>query len=190
VATFLPAGLGIQDLVRSGSIALEMTRPIPFFPMIMVREAGNVLYQAVFRALPLGVLFALSVGFPSPASFGRLLLTIPSVLLGSYTALTLVYLVGISAIWTTEIRWAHSLYYTASSLLSGGWIPADLLPGWLGKVAPYSPFASTLFHPIRIYLGLVGPWVIGLQMGWAAVLTLICLGVTRKAMARVTVQGG
>lgn len=190
VATFLPAGLGIQNMVRSGSIALEMARPVPFLPMILVREAGNLVYQGLFRSLPLAVLFAVTVGFPAPASFGRLLLTVPSVLLASYTALTMVYLVGISALWTTEIRWAHSLYYTLTTLLSGGWIPADLLPGWLGKVAPYSPFACTQFHPLRIYLGMVGPWVIGVQVGWAIVLTAVCLSVTRKAMSRVSVQGG
>lgn len=190
VSIFLPAGLNIPMMVRTGSIALEMARPIPFLPMILVREVGSLLYQALFRAIPVGLMFAVTIGFPAPASIATAVWTVPSLLLGSYIALVLVYLVGITSIWTVEVRWAQNLYYTVTGLLSGGWIPADLLPGWLGKVAPYLPFASQIFHPVRVYLGLAGPAVILIQFGWAVALTAICQGVTNRALRRVWVQGG
>jgi len=190
VTTFLPIGLGIQNGIRSGAIALEMARPIPYFPMVLARETGNLAYQALYRSLPLALLFAATVGLPRPASAGHLLLAVPSLLLGAYMGMTLVYTVGISALWTTEIRWAHWTYYSVSTLLSGGWIPPDILPGWLGRVAPYLPFSGQLFYPIRIYLGAAGWRELLLQAAWAAAATLWCHWLTGRALRRVVVQGG
>jgi len=190
LTTFLPHGLGIQSGIRTGAIALEMARPVPYFPMVLAREAGNLAYQALYRAAPLALVFALTVGIPRPASAAHLLLTLPSLLLGAYTGLTLVYTVGMSALWTTEIRWAHWTYYSLVTLLSGGWIPADMLPGWLGKAAPYLPFSSQLFHPVRVYLGMASPGVVLVQLAWAAAMTLWCCWLTDRALRRVVVQGG
>lgn len=190
VTTFLPAGLGIQAGIRTGAIALEMARPVPFFPMVLAREGGSLAYQFLYRSLPLAVLFALTVGFPRPASAASLALTVPSLLLGTYMALAMVYTVGISALWTTEIRWAHWTYTSLVALLSGGWIPADMMPGWLGKVTPYLPFASQQFYPIRIYLGLDGVRALVLQVAWALVMTAWCWWLTGRALRRVEVQGG
>ncbi|HEY3367714.1 MAG TPA: ABC-2 family transporter protein [Symbiobacteriaceae bacterium] len=187
---FLPAGLSIQQGVRTGAIALEMARPVPYFPMVMAREAGATAYRALYRSLPLALLFAVTVGFPRPASAGALLYSIPSVLLAAYVGHALVYTVGISSLWTTEVRYAHWLYSSASTLLSGGWVPANILPGVLGTVAPYLPFAAQAYYPVRIYLGLTGPEGLLVQAAWAAVLTLWCLWLTRRALRRVVVQGG
>lgn len=190
VTCFLPAGLGIQQSVRSGSIALEMARPVPYFPAVLAREAGSLAYQALYRALPLAGLFAVAVGFPGPASAGHLALTLPSLLLGGYTGLTMVYMVGLSSLWTTEIRWAHWLHMGLFPLLSGGWIPADILPGWLGQLAPYLPYASLGYYPIRIYLGFDSWEGLLVQAAWAVALTFICQWLTARALRRVVVQGG
>lgn len=188
--TFLPAGLGIQTSVRNGAIALEMARPMPYFPQVIAREGGNVGYHAIYRALPLALLFALTVGFPLPHSTANLALFVPSLLLGTYVGLLMNYTVGISALWTTEIRWAHWTYHSLLAVLSGGWVPSDILPGWLGRVAPFLPFASQQHWPVRIYLGLAGWEGLLLQAVWALLLTLWCLFLTQKALHRVVVQGG
>lgn len=189
-AVFLPAGLGIHNSIRTGAIALEMARPIPYFPMVLAREAGNIAYQALYRSIPVGLLFAITVSFPTPNSTTGLLLTVPSLLLSTYIGMMIVYTVGLSALWTTEIRWAHWSYYLMTTLLSGGWIPADILPGWVGKVAPYLPFASQVYYPVRIYLGLSDATGLLIQIIWAVVLTLWCLFITRQALKRIVVQGG
>jgi ABC-2 type transport system permease protein len=190
VTIFLPAGLGIQQSVRTGGIALELARPRPFMPMVLAREAGNVAYQGLYRSLPLAVLFAVTVGFPRPASLRSLLLFVPSLALGSCVGLLLVYTVGMTALWTTEIRWAHWTYYSVTNLLSGGWIPSDILPGWLGHVAPYTPFTAQAYYPIRIYLGLAGAEGLAVQGVWAALLALWCWWLTNRGMKHMVIQGG
>ncbi len=190
ISFFMPAGLGIARSVRSGSIALDVVRPIPYFPMIIAREAGDLAYRVLYRCIPLAVIFGVTVGFPAPASPAHLLLAIPSVMLAGYIGLTFAYTVGISSLWTTEIRFANWTYFTTVSLLSGGWVPADLLPGFLGAVAPYLPFAGQLFWPVRIYLGLSGAEGLAVQAVWAALLTLWCVWITRQGIRRLVVQGG
>lgn len=190
ISIFIPAGLGIHNSVRTGSIALEMARPVPYFPMTLAREAGSLGYQALYRSLPLALIFALTPGFPRPGSWSSLLLAVPSVLLAGYIGLTMTYTVGISSLWTTEIRWAHWAYGSVSILFSGGWVPADMLPGVLGRVAPYLPFASLEYYPIRTYLGMSGAGGLLVQAAWAAALTLWCRWLTARALLRVVVQGG
>lgn len=190
LTTFLPAGLGIQQSVRTGAIALEMARPLPFFGQVLARESGNLAYQGLYRMVPIALLFGLTIGFPAPHSATGLLWTLPSLALGAYVGLMLYYLVGITAVWTTEIRWAHWTYHTLAPLLSGGWIPADILPGWLGKLAPYLPFAAQQYYPLRLYLGLGGPGGLLIQATWAILLTLLCRGLTSRAQRRLVVQGG
>ncbi len=187
---FLPHGLGIHLTIRDGTIATHMARPIPYFPMIIMREVGNVLYQFLWRGMPIAIMFAFTLGFPRPASGLSLLMTVPSLVLGSYVTMTLLYTVGITSLWTTEVRWAQWLYFTTLTLLSGGWIPADILPGWLGKVAPYLPFASQMYYPVRIYMGLSDPSGLLVQVAWAVAMTVWCLWITHRAQARIVVQGG
>lgn len=190
VSGFLPAGLGIQQTVRTGEIALHMARPVPFFPMILVREWGNVGYQALFRALPIFLLLSVWVGMPRPASAGHLSLALVSAVMGSFIGLLIYYAIGLSSLWTVEIRWAHWMHHSLLGLLSGGWIPADLLPGWLGEVAPHLPYAAMIHHPIRIYMGLSGPESLLVQLLWVLVLALCCIWLTGRALRRVVVQGG
>lgn len=190
VSGFLPPGLGIQQTVRTGEIALHMARPVPFFPMILIRELGSVGYQAMFRALPVFALLSLWVGMPKPASGGHLALSLLSAVLASCIGLLLSYTIGLSSLWSMEIRWAHWMHHSLLGLLSGGWVPADLLPGWLGAVAPHLPYAAMIQHPIRIYLGLSGPESLLVQSLWALVLTLWCVWLTGRALQRVVVQGG
>lgn len=190
LTSFLPAGLGIQVSVRTGAIALEMARPLPYFGQVLARESGNLAYQGLYRMVPIAILYWLTIGFPAPHSAVHLLWALPSLALGAYVGLMLYYIIGIMAIWTTEIRWAHWIYHTLMPLLSGGWIPSDILPGWLGKVAPFLPFAALHYYPLRLYLGLGDPTGLLVQAAWALLLTLLCRALTSQAHRRLVVQGG
>ncbi|MGE5674630.1 MAG: ABC transporter permease [Mycobacterium leprae] len=186
----MPQGLGIPQSVRTGAIAMEMARPVDYFALVIAREWGNVAYQALYRALPVGLLLGLTVGFPRPASLAASLLTLPSLALAAYVGLMMVYLTGLTSVWTLETRWATWLYAALSNLLAGNWIPANMLPGFLGRVAPYSPFAVQGYYPIRIYLGLTGPDGLWVQLAWAVLLTAYCRWLTARAGHHLVVQGG
>lgn len=190
VALFLPAGLGVQNLVRTGAIAVELVRPIPFYWATLSRSAGQLLHQALYRCLPIALVLGLAVGLPGPASAIRLAGALISLGFGIYVALTLTYLIGLSALWTSQIRWIHWLIMSISQFFSGGWIPFEVLPAWLRPIAFYSPMAATMGHAIRLYQGIGGLEALLLPIGWALLLGLLARHLTRAALRRVEIQGG
>lgn len=190
VTTFMTAGLDIQNKVRTGAVAMEMLRPVNFFLMTISREMGSVLYNVLFRSLPMALAFALAVGFYFPLGGLTWLYLTLSLLFGAWIGLCLYYLVGISAFWTFQVSWSHTLLYSVSMLFSGYMVPLDLMPSWLEGVARLLPFSAQSYYPVRIFLELTGPE--GLLPGalWAVILTCLCLAVTRRARRRLEVQGG
>ena len=182
-------GLNIQQAVRTGSISIEFLRPMNYFSYVLSREMGQQLYQFVYRSMPIFVIFAVTIGYRVP-SMAALLLLIPSCLLSMYVGLCLTYLVGISSFWTVDIRGAHYIHFALSTAISGMQIPADLLPGILGRIAPYTPWASLAHYPCLVYLEIKGLSALTIQVFWALTLTLLCLFVTKVARRALEVQGG
>lgn len=190
VTLFLPAGLGIQNLVRTGALAVELARPISFRWATLSRSAGQLLHLALYRCLPIALVLVVSVGLPRPASGIRLVGALLGLGLGIYTALTAYYIMGLSSLWTGQIRWVHWLYASISQFLCGGWIPFEVLPSWLRPIAFYSPMAAQVGHTIRLYQGIGGIEALLLPVGWALVLGLLARQMTRSALGRVEIQGG
>ncbi len=182
-------GLNIQLAVRSGDISLELLRPIDFFSYVISRQAGEHLYALFYRAIPLYLLYAVTVGYHIP-SLAALLLLLPSLGLALYVALCLGYLEGLASFWTTDIRWVSYFNMVFLIAASGMQVPVDLLPGFLGRLLPLAPWAALAHYPNRIYLGLQGWEALFVPAIWAVLLTCICRGLTNMARRHLEVQGG
>ena len=89
----------------------------------------------------------------NPATYPLLLC---GIVLAVYIGLCQQYLVGISAFWTVESRWAWQLTNTLQIVLSGFMVPIDLLPAPFNHVARVLPFAPLHHDPASIYLELAG----------------------------------
>ncbi|HLO03095.1 MAG TPA: ABC-2 family transporter protein [Symbiobacteriaceae bacterium] len=190
VALFLPAGLGVHQSVRTGALAVELARPISFYGATISRAAGQLLHLALFRCLPIALVLGISVGLPKPASGLRLAGALLSLGFGIYCALALHFLMGLSALWTGQIRWVHWLFMSITQFLSGGWIPFEVLPTWLRPIAFYSPMASQMGHAVRLYQGIGGSEALLLPLLWAIILSALVHVMTRAALRQVEIQGG
>lgn len=190
MTTFLSPGLQVQVGVRSGAVSLDLMRPVHYLWYVLSQELGRVAYNACYRSLPVGLLLGLAIGFTFPSHMDTYLWSVLSLVLGIYTGLLLFYLTGITSFWTTEIRWIHLILLSLIFGIGGQMIPLDLLPGVLGQVTPYLPFASLIYYPVMIYLELTAPSAILIQLVWAILLTFLALGLTRMARRRLEVQGG
>ena len=128
IAWFTQFGMGIRhrvaESVRSGKIAVELTRPMDFFFYKIAFELGSQLYGLLFRGVPVGLGLALFVGMCLPASPVVWFFTLTELAVGGYVGLTLGYLVGVSSFWTTEIRTASWAVYSAQTLLGGISMPS------------------------------------------------------------------
>ena len=190
VAVFLPFGLGIPEMVRTGAVSLEMLRPLDFHLLVIARELGTVWYNLWFRTFPLAIVFALVIRVHVPKNPATYPLLLCGIALAVYIGLCQQYLVGISAFWTVEARWAWQLLNTFQVVLSGFMVPIDLLPAPFFQIARALPFAPLHHDPVSIYLELAGAEALAWPVAWAIVLTIVCRYVTAKARRRLEVQGG
>lgn len=190
ITTFLTAGLGIQISVRSGAVSLDLMRPVNYFLYVISQELGRIFYNFFYRSIPVGLVLGIMAGFYLPKHPLTFFWTLLSLLLAVYLGLLLFYLTGASSFWTTEIRWAHYITLSLIFGLGGQMLPVELMPGFLGKMTPYLPFAGVIYYPTMIFLEKLSPQMIMVQAGWAVVLTAICLFVTKMARRKVEIQGG
>lgn len=190
ITTFLSQGLGIHLQVRTGAVSLDLMRPVNYFLYVLAQEAGRLLYNFLYRTLPIAIVYYVTVGFYIPRQPITYIMAPFSILLAVFIGLLLYYLVGLTSFWTTEIGGLHSILLTLLFGLGGQFVPLDLLPHWLSTIVLSLPFAGVLYYPTMIYLEQISPAVIGLQAIWAICLTSVCLILTRSARRRTEIQGG
>lgn len=192
ITTFLPRDLGISTLVHTGQIAIEFGRPVGFLKRTVASAAGDIFYNVMFRSSPLAAAFAIAGVYPwrnfsSWQTDGRFVLALA---MGSLVGVFLQYMIGMSAFWTGETRWARRLYFAVLVFAGGQILPLQLMPVALRSVLRWMPFQSMVNFPVSVMLHhadaqawmSAGVWV--LVMGLGAHL------ITRQAMRRVEIQGG
>lgn len=192
ITTFLPRDLGVSQEIRSGQVALEFCRPMGYLPRTLAGGAGGVLYSLIFRVLPLAAVFTLLGDFPwtslRTASQGALFL----LALGSsaVVGLCLQYMIGLSAFWTVDTRWARRLNFALTMFCGGQLLPISLMPQTLSHVLTWLPFQALVFFPVSVFLGTatLQGWVS--EIVWSGALLGVASYLTRRAGFRLQVQGG
>lgn len=183
----------IAGQVRSGSLEIDLMKPLDFMLHMLVRNVGEVAVMLVLRSLP-GFLFAylvLRIGLPTSASsaaaFGV------SVVLGYLVAFGISFLIGLLSLVTHDIRSYTWAFNAIIRFASGEAIPLWLFPPVLGAVVATLPFQAMYFMPMSIYVGaapqsLAG--TLGAQLLWVVGVLLLCRLAWWRCQRRVVVQGG
>jgi len=193
LSCFLTPGLGISEGVKSGTISIEMARPTSFYLSRISQELGRIAYNFFVRSLIIGLVMASVVGFHIPRDFAHWVMALLSIGLGILLGLNMMYLIGITACWTYEIRWIYATYVTLLFALGGQMVPVDFLPHWISAFAQYLPFASTLYYPAMIYLGKheVDPlFALSVQTVWVILTVALSVSLTKLARRKLEIQGG
>lgn len=192
ISTFLPRDLYVSTQIRSGQIALELMRPIGYFPRTLAAGAGEVVYNFIFRSAPLALTFTVLGVMPWTAignGVDAALVAVAFALAG-FGGLLFQYLIGISAFWTTETRWARRLFLALVTLCGGQLVPIALMPPGAQQILSWLPFQSLVSFPVLVWMHLASwqTWVS--STGWIALLCCICAFLTWAGRRRVEVQGG
>jgi ABC-2 type transport system permease protein len=144
--------------------------------------------------LPVGVLVALVYGILPPASFWHGALFVAFFFLSFAIMFLLATVVGLC---TFYVHRGESLEYLLQGilmLLSGSLVPLWFFPEALQPVVRMLPFAWVGFHPAAVYLGKVGVaealWLLGVGLGWAALLLALAATIWWLVRHRLVVQGG
>ena len=95
----------------------------------MAKEWGQIAYQFVYKSIPIYLVyyFAFSLHLPGKAST---FLYVAIALAGAaYLSICINYLIGASALWTTESSWLYWGNHAMINLLTGFFIPIEWVAG-------------------------------------------------------------
>jgi ABC-2 type transport system permease protein len=183
----------IAAQVRSGSIEIDLMKPLDFMLHMLVRNVGEVCVMLVLRALP-GFLFAyLVLGIRLPATPESGFAFGVSVLLGYLVYFGINFLIGLLSLVTHDIRSYTWAYSAIVRFASGEAIPLWLFPPLLGAIVGALPFQAIYFVPMSIYVGVYErslAWTLLGQALWVVGVLLFCRLIWWRCQRRIVVQGG
>lgn len=190
----LPSRLSsLPDRVRMGTVATDVIRPIGVVTQNLAMTFGGVIgaVPGVVTGLVLGGLLG---GLQAPASAGHAALFAVAVLLGLALSIVLNFAVSMVSFWTTDTRGPVYIYRTIASFGSGALVPLWFMPGGLSAVLELLPFQLQVFAPLQIWFGDVEPaaavGVLGMQVLWLGLLTLLMIAIAHRALRKVVIHGG
>ena len=180
--------------VRSGEIAVDLTRPVDLQLSWLAMDLGRAAYSILPRGLPPLLIGAVITGLALPRAVLPYLLGAVSVLLAVVISFACRFLVSLAAFWVVEVRGVIGSYVTISNLLCGLMLPVSWFPGWLRTLAAGTPFPSMLQAPVDVITGRTGTVqsleTLAVQAFWAAGVLLAGRWALRRGQRRLVVQGG
>ena len=180
--------------IQDGTLANELLRPV--HPIL----TNTLIYNLAFKTLNLMALvpiwlllcalFRPDFGAVTPLS---LLLAIPAVAIGFGINFLLGATITCVAFWTTRVYALNEFYYALSMLFGGLFVPLDLLPALVQKIAQLLPFQLSVYFPIQLALGRLAPDAIArnfaLGLAWLGLALAIFLATWRSGVKRFSAVG-
>ena len=183
-------GYKIQD----GTLANELLRPV--HPILTNTLINNLAFKALnlMALIPIWLLlcalFRPDFGTVTPPS---LLLALPAVAIGFGINFLLGATITCVAFWTTRVYALNEFYYALFMLLGGLFVPLDLLPALVQKIAQFLPFQLSIYFPIQLALGRLAPDAIArsfaLGLLWLGLALAIFLATWRAGVKRFSAVG-
>ncbi|ATG56607.1 ABC transporter permease [Brachybacterium ginsengisoli] len=184
----------VSQRVHQGDVAIDLLRPTSFLGLYYAQKLGRSTFLLLGRGVPPVAIGALVTGLALPSDPLSYLLGAFALLLAITLAFLADMLVNLAAFWVLETRGLTVVYTAVMNLLSGFLIPIVWFPDWLLGIARATPFPSMLQTPIDTLSGRIPPAealpLVGVQLGWIAVLAAAAMLVLRAGVRSVEVQGG
>jgi ABC-2 type transport system permease protein len=183
----------INDQVRSGTLELDLLKPLDFMFHMFGRSFGALVVLTLTRVAP-GLVFAVVfLDFAPPVSLQAGLSFLSSVILGFLVFFAVNFLIGLLSIVTLDIRSISWAFEALIKFTSGQFVPLWMFPPILRAIAMALPFQAVFFAPMSLYVGAdVGDPIRVLlsQALWAIALLLAARLFWARVQRRITIQGG
>jgi ABC-2 type transport system permease protein len=184
----------LANKIQDGTLSGELLRPVhPIFTNTLMNNlAFKALIFAVFIPVWLILCFLFRPDF-STVSIENILLSIPALILGFSINFFLGSTITSLAFWTTRVYSISEFFFALSSLLSGQFVPLELMPPLIQKIASFLPYQFTIYFPIQIILGRVSPdfylQKFALGLTWLFVLYILFRWIWREGVKRFSAVG-
>ena len=184
----------MSERVRSGSIDIDLLRPVNFQLQQLYRNSSYVFTVTVILVLPACIVGILILDMQMPASLTHTLAFAMSLVLAYLVLFSMNFLLGLVSMITINIKHISWAYRSMSGLFSGKLIPLWIFPSEMQGLINLLPFRCVFDIPLNIYTGELQGSVLFLhmllQLFWAIVLWCSGQAVWLIVRKRLTVQGG
>ncbi|MBW5444774.1 ABC transporter permease [Cohnella sp. CFH 77786] len=186
-----PLGPRIEEEVKSGDIAVKLTKPLSYVGY----HYSSYMAEALFRfAVHLAVGSTIAWSTVGAPAFGLGWMGLLTLSLGAVTvAFLLSAVVALLAFWVEETRGMEFVMQKLQFTIGGMLLPIDLMPEWLQRVCAWLPFQAALYFPAGTAVHFqTAVWLkqLGTQAGWIAGLSAAVIWVYRRGVKKLHVNGG
>lgn len=181
----------LDEKLKTGSISVDLQKPISYPLQLFSDQLGLVLFQFCFTIAPMIILSTFIFDIQAPVG-GYIIPFILSLLLAVLISFLLGFLIALISFWiltTFALSWTLNAFIT---VFSGSFVPLWFFTPFWAKIAHFLPFQYLAFIPTSIYLGKVTEPFNELMKGglWGIVLLFIIFILWKKAIRNLVVQGG
>ena len=187
----------IIEQIKNGTVAYELCRPYDLYWWWYLKHLSKRYAGCLLRCFPviiLALLLPKPYNLSLPISIIAFILFLIALFLGSLLITAICMIINIITFFTYNDKGISSIIYTVGGLLSGIDVPLPLLPILLLTLTEYLPFRLISDLAVRIYSGNIninyGIKSIILQVIWILILILIGRLLMKKALSKVSIQGG
>ncbi|MBT8206840.1 MAG: ABC transporter permease [Acidimicrobiia bacterium] len=178
--------------IQQGRINDHLTTPLHLFHRDLASFAG---WKPVWIAwwIPLASLLVLVFQPQIRPSLWQILAFFGAVITGFVLRFIVLWVLGLTAFWTTRASALFEIVTTAELLLSGRLVPLELMPPWVQTLANWLPFKWTFQGPIEVVIGKTDAAgtaaMFGYQFLWIAALGVLTAVVWKRAIRRYSAVG-
>lgn len=154
---FYGVAWNLAEAISEGEFTNFLLKPVSIIKHELFIYFGNFIYNlTVFSVLILGVLFYILKQFGYLKLLAFLLLSTNAALIFFF----IFFLIGAMAFFFQRIQGLSFLMSLISIFLAGKYVPLDVLPGAVYKIAGILPFQYISFIPIMVFKGALNwSWV-------------------------------
>jgi ABC-2 type transport system permease protein len=184
----------VDESLRSGSIAMDLIKPIRYPLYLLAERFGTTIYQLIFTVIPTVLIAWLYFGISAPYSGAHFTVFIVSLFISLVISFAVGYLIALIAFWFLT---TFALEWTLEGLIvvfSGSFLPLWFFPTGWASLAHALPFQYLSYIPAALYMGRIPAEdilpTIGVGLLWIAGLFSIIGLLWWRAVKRLIVQGG
>jgi len=182
----------IAEAVRSGDVAYTLARPTSFPFFQVANSLGNTAPRFLLNLLTASAVVMAGMrqaagSLPGLAAFAGMAGL--ALLLDALIAV----LIGLLAFWLEEIMPVFWIYQKLLFTVGGLFLPLEMFPGWLQRIARWLPFQFITYAPARAFVHFEPGFVLRMaagQVAYIGLMSALVVLVWRRAQRRLVIHGG
>jgi ABC-2 type transport system permease protein len=187
----------LSEEIRMGVLSMRLLRPMHPLVAYASSQSAALPFRSLI-ALPIAVILLITAGAGGITHDPvQLLVLLPSILLAWLITFGLMFALGCLSFWMTQTFAIVTFYFGLWSLFSGYMMPMDIMRvkfPMIAEVAQWMPFYSMLGAPIEMMTKQLSTGqmlhILGVQVFWALVCTLVALRAWAAGVRRFEAVGG